>query len=141
MIGRAIVHVGWLLVLPFGLCNLAYWARRDIKGETETPELWHSGDGAGLIRVFALLQTLFYTVGLLAVSVHLIGIECFPVAEEGQPTEICAALPGFLNFLVDLTPNARAALLAIVPIAVILFLYVVSRRARSGFHPLTSSRR
>jgi hypothetical protein len=138
VIGRAIVHVGWLLVLPFGLCNLAYWARRDIKGEIETPELWHSGDGAGLIRVFALLQTLFYTVGLLAVSVHLIGSECFPAPEEGQPIEVCAALPGFLNFLVDLTPNARAALLAVVPIAVILFLYVVSRRARSGFHPLTS---
>ena len=138
VIGRAIVHVGWLLVLPFGLCNLAYWARRDIKGEIETPELWHSGDGAGLIRVFALLQTLFYTVGLLAVSVHLVGSECFPVPQEGQPTEVCAALPGFLNFLVDLTPNARAALLAVVPIAVILFLYVVSRRARSGFHPLTS---
>lgn len=97
MIGRAIVHVGWLLVLPFGLCNLAYWARRDIKGEIETPELWHSGDGAGLIRVFALLQNLFYTVGLLAVSVHLIGIECFPVAKPGQPTEVCAALPLFLN--------------------------------------------
>jgi hypothetical protein len=138
VIGRAIVHLGWLLVLPFGLCNLAYWARRDIKGEKETPELWRSGPGAGLIRVFALLQTLFYTVGLLAVSVHLIGIECFPRPADGEPVEVCAALPGFLDFLVDLTPNARAALLAIVPIGVILFLYIVSRRARSGFHPLTS---
>ncbi|MFE7844258.1 hypothetical protein ACFUTX_03570 [Microbacterium sp. NPDC057407] len=138
LVGRVIVHIGWLLVLPFGLCNLAYWARRDIKGEVETPELWHSGDGAGLIRVFALLQTLFYTVGLLAVSVHLIGIQCFPAPEDDGPVEVCAALPGFLNFLVDLTPNARAALLAVVPIAVILFLYVVSRRARAGFHPLTS---
>ena len=27
-IGRVLVHLGWLLVLPFALCNLAYWTRR-----------------------------------------------------------------------------------------------------------------
>lgn len=138
VISRTLVHLGWLLVLPFGLCNLAYWARRDIKGEGETPQLWRSGQGAGLIRIFALLQTLFYTIGLLAVSVHMVALGCFPRHAAGAPVEVCAALPPFLDFLAGLTPAGRAALLAILPIAVILLLYAVSRRARSGFHPETS---
>lgn len=138
VVSRALVHLGWLLVLPFGLCNLAYWARRDIKGEGETPQLWRSGQGAGLIRVFALLQTLFYTIGLMAVSVHMVALGCFPRHATDGPAEICAALPSFLDLLADVTPAARAALLAIVPIAVILLLYAVSWRARSGFHPETS---
>lgn len=138
VIGRSIVHVGWLLVLPFGLCNLAYWARRRINGEGEHPKIWLGGDGAGLIRVFALLQTLFYTVGLLAVFVHLIAAECFPTPARGEPQEVCAVLPTWLDFLAAWTPNARAALLSLAPIAVILFLYIVSRRARADFHPETA---
>src|SRR5688572_21181504 len=43
LVGRAFVHVGWLFVLPFGLCNLAYWARRDIKGTDEDPNWWAGG--------------------------------------------------------------------------------------------------
>ena len=35
LIGRAFVHLGWLFILPFALCNLAYWSRRSIPGPTE----------------------------------------------------------------------------------------------------------
>lgn len=131
LVGRAIVHLGWLLVLPFGLCNLAYWARRDIKGQHE-PRRWKAGgDGAAMVRIFALLQTLFYTIGLVTVSVYLIGLQCYNPAK----LTACAALPQWLDFLAQWSPTARAALLSILPIAVIFLIYVIGLRARGNFHP------
>ncbi|MET0844376.1 MAG: hypothetical protein ABWY23_11025, partial [Mycetocola sp.] len=164
LIGRAIVHLGWLFVLPFGLCNLAYWARRDIKGADEGEAaaqekeaskekqaekkkgagrkkrrdkdrrgdrtLWAGGDGAVLIRIFALLQTLFYMVGFLTVFVHLIGLQCFRAAEG----EACAVLPRSLDFLGEWSSTARSALFSIVPILVILLIYIIGLRARGMFN-------
>ncbi|WP_411721936.1 hypothetical protein [Mycetocola sp.] len=141
LIGRAVVHVGWLFVLPFGLCNLAYWARRDIKGTDEEPKWWAGGDGAVTIRVFALLQTLFYTVGFLTVFVHLMGLQCFQAFTRGEDTPeylACAPLPGWLDFLAAWSPVARAALFSIAPIAVTLLIYMVSLRARGMFNPQMS---
>ncbi|MET0843786.1 MAG: hypothetical protein ABWY23_08040 [Mycetocola sp.] len=141
LIGRAVVHVGWLFVLPFGLCNLAYWARRDIKGTDEDPKWWAGGDGAVILRVFALLQTLFYTVGFLTVSVHLMGLQCFQATSGRDGTlryHACAALPGWLDFLAEWSPIGRAALFSIAPIAVTLLIYMISSRARGMFNPQSS---
>ncbi|MGR0219544.1 hypothetical protein [Agromyces sp. ZXT2-6] len=133
VIGRAFVHLAWLLVLPFGLCNLAYWGRRDIKGADEAQRIWEGGDGARAIRVFALLQTLFYATGLLTVGVNLVALGCFPT--NGR---VCAALPGFMDGLASWSPVSRSALLAIVPVAVLLLLYLVGLRARGSFDPARS---
>jgi hypothetical protein len=138
LIGRAIVHVAWLFVLPFGLCNLAYWARRDIKGEVEDGRWWAGGDGAITIRLFALLQTLFYMVGFMTVFVYLVSLQCFEPSTDETPATTCAALPGWLDFLAAWTPTARAAILSIVPIAIILLIYFVSNRARRLFNPASS---
>lgn len=138
LIGRAIVHLAWLLVLPFGLCNVAYWMRRDIKGAGEHPRWWVGGDGAAMVRIFALLQTLFYTVGLVTVAVYLVGLQCFRPTRAGGTGLACAALPGWLDFLVDWSPTARAALTSIVAVAVIVLVYVIGLRARGNFHPDTS---
>lgn len=141
LIGRAIVHVCWLFVLPFGLCNLAYWARRDIKGTDENPQWWAGGDGAVAVRIFALLQTLFYVVGFLTVFVYLMGLQCFRSvdAPDGGTTYLaCAALPGWLDFLAAWNPTARAALFSLAPIAVILLIFIIGRRARGPFNPQQS---
>lgn len=140
LVGRAFVHVGWLFVLPFGLCNLAYWARRDIKGTDEDPNWWAGGDGAIAIRIFALMQTLFYTVGFLTVFVQLMGLQCFRTIESDgvSARQTCAALPTWLDFLSDWSPVARAALFSVVPIAIILLIYIIGLRARGMFNPQRS---
>lgn len=141
LIGRAIVHVCWLFVLPFGLCNLAYWARRDIKGADENPQWWAGGDGAVAVRIFALVQTLFYAVGFLTVFVYLMGLQCFRAVEtaDGGTTYLaCAALPNWLDFLAGWNPTARAALFSLAPIAVILLIFIIGRRARGPFNPQQS---
>ncbi|MET0933328.1 MAG: hypothetical protein ABWX56_06405 [Mycetocola sp.] len=141
LIGRAVVHVGWLFVLPFGLCNLAYWARRDIKGADENPKWWAGGDGAVMIRVFALVQTLFYTVGFLTVFVHLLGLQCFQAVVDDDGTlrhQTCAVLPGWFDVVAEWSPISRAALFSIAPIAVTLLIYMISLRARGMFNPQSS---
>lgn len=138
VINRAIVHLLWLLVLPFGLCNLAYWARRDIKGSDEGGKWWAGGDGAALVRIFALLQTLFYMIGLVTVFVYLIGLQCFrPLGKDETGTAIraCAGLPQWLDFLSDMSATGRSALLGLVPIALILLIYVIGLRARGDYLP------
>lgn len=137
LIGRAVVHVSWLLVLPFGLCNLAYWARRDIFGEDEQRRIWEGGDGASAIRVFAFLQTVFYVIGLLVVSVHLMALECFSRAPDGQ-VQVCAALPEFMDGVAQWSPVARSALFGLVPVLVLVLVYLVGRRARGSFDPVRS---
>ncbi len=141
LVGRAIVHVSWLFVLPFGLCNLAYWARRDIKGADEEPKWWAGGDGAVMVRIFALLQTLFYTVGFLTVFVHLMALQCFrsvTTTAGAVVYQTCAALPRWLDFLAEWSPTARAALFSVVPIVVILLIYMIGLRARGMFNPQSS---
>jgi hypothetical protein len=141
LVGRAFVHVGWLFVLPFGLCNLAYWARRDIKGTNEARTWWAGGDGAIAVRVFALLQTLFYTVGFLTVFVHLVGLQCFRavITEDGGTEYLaCASLPSWLDFLALWSPISRAALFSIGPVAVILLIFLIGLRARGQFNPKRS---
>ncbi|WP_344369780.1 hypothetical protein [Agromyces tropicus] len=130
LIGRAFVHVAWLLVLPFGLCNLAYWGRRDIKGAEEHEKIWDGGAGALMIRVFGVLQTLFYAAGMLAVSVNLVALQCFPA-----PDRTCAVLPAWMAGLGEWSPIARSALLGLAPVAVVLLIYVVGSRARGSFNP------
>ncbi|MRG60275.1 hypothetical protein GE115_10405 [Agromyces sp. CFH 90414] len=129
VVGRAFVHVGWLFVLPFGLCNLAYWARRQIPGEEASSPWWDGGPGAIAIRMFAVLQTLFYVVAFMSVSVDLVAVQCL---RDRQP---CAALPGWLDGLADLGPLQRSAVLSLVPIVLMLVIYLVGLRARGRFDP------
>ena len=65
------VQLAWLLILPFGLCNTAYWMRR-IPDQPDVGE-WRAGRGAAPIRVFALGLTLLYVCALASVAFDLVG--------------------------------------------------------------------
>ena len=154
LIGRAIVHLSWLFVLPFGLTNLAYWTRRNIPGDQPPPrELsgdaaraavagadgatvarprWNAGVGAVWIRWFGLLQTLFYTAGFMSVSVDLVAVQCY---RTGDPELVCAALPEWFDAFVGMTPIGRSALFSILPVIVMLFIYLIGLRVRGTFEP------
>ncbi|WP_127794996.1 hypothetical protein [Agromyces sp. LHK192] len=131
VIGRAFVHLGWLFVLPFGLCNLAYWARRNIPGEERASRWWDGGPGAIGVRMFALLQTLFYVAAFMSVSVDLIAMQCL---DDQTP---CAALPSWFDTFARLEALPRAALFSTVPILLIVLIYLIGLRARGSFDPNT----
>jgi hypothetical protein len=122
LIGQFVVHLGWLLILPFGLCNVAYWTQRI------RPQTIHNGwvveRSAALIRMFALALTLLYAAALASVSLDLIGVQCFP------PEGVCTQLPTVFDLLASMRRGPRLALLSLLPIGVMLLLYVVARRGR-----------
>ncbi|WP_350347620.1 hypothetical protein ABIQ69_13395 [Agromyces sp. G08B096] len=124
VIGRVFVHLGWLFILPFGLCNIAYWTRRIPVPERADEAAWAAGRGAAMLRLFGLVLTLIYVTAFLSVAVDLIAVQCY---RDGR---VCAALPAWLDGLGDLDRGARAALLSVVPIAAMLVIYLVSRTGR-----------
>jgi hypothetical protein len=127
-IGRAVVHVGWFLLLPFALANLAYWTRWIGPQTSAGSKSWDGDAGAATVRVFGLLLTLIAVTAFCSVAIDLVAIQCF----RGG-TQVCAALPATFDGLRELDRDSRAALLGLAPIATILVLYVIGRRGRLRF--------
>ena len=94
--------------------------------------MWVGGPGATWIRIFALLQTLFYTTGFMSVAVDLIAVQCF----NDDPRLVCAALPQWIDGLETWSRIARSALLSIAPILLLALIYLDRparpRRVRPG---------
>lgn len=126
-IGQLFVQLAWLLLAPFGLANTAYWTRR-IPTQRPGGE-WQSGVGGASLRIFALGLTLLYVCALGSVSLDL-GVQC----ANGTA---CTALPGGFHDFFSGAPlswrGPQLALLSLVPIAGMLLLFLVSRRARTRY--------
>ncbi|WP_348789454.1 hypothetical protein [Leifsonia sp. NPDC080035] len=120
------VQLAWLLILPFGLCNTAYWTRR-IPDQPDIGE-WRAGRGAAPIRVFALGLTLLYVCALASVAFDLLGSQCLLASAtcSGLPSSVHDALVALgLDYR-----GFRLAALSLLPVAGILVLFLVSHAAR-----------
>ncbi|OJX80315.1 MAG: hypothetical protein BGO91_08455 [Leifsonia sp. 71-9] len=129
IVGQFFVQLAWLLILPFGLCNTAYWTRR-IPRQTVAGE-WRAGRGAAALRVFALCLTLLYVCALASVSLDLIGSQCL------AGTASCPSMPGWLNDFFALPDfdrrGIRLAMLSLVPVLGVVVLLLVSHTARTRY--------
>lgn len=127
-VGQFFVQIAWLLLLPFGLANAAYWARK-VPAQNDTNE-WRAGPGASSLRVFALGLTLLYVCALASVSLDLVGSQCLGAGRA------CPALSTAVTaFFQSVAPQrgARLAILALVPIAGVVVLFLVSHHARMRY--------
>jgi hypothetical protein len=129
IVGQFFVQLAWLLILPFGLCNTAYWTREvpDQKGGGE----WRAGRGAASLRVFALGLTLLYVCALASVSLDLIGTQCLGSGAA------CPSLPGWVGDFFGTgffsARGARLALMSLVPVLGVLLLFALSHSARMRY--------
>lgn len=130
MIGQVFVHLGWFLILPFGLCNVAYWARRI--PPQKLAHAWFGGAGTAHLRLFALGLTLFYVTALSSVALDLIGAQCF------RAQYVCAQVPAAFEVLPADNRGLRLSILALLPLAVITIMFVISHRARVRYEPTIS---
>ncbi len=123
-VGQLFVQLAWLLLAPFGLANTAYWTRR-IPTQRPGGE-WDAGVGGASLRIFAVGLTLLYVCALGSVSLDL-GVQCI----NGTA---CTALPTGITGFFSMPPlswrGPQLSILSLIPIAGILLLFLVSRRAR-----------
>lgn len=132
-IGRivgAIARIGWALLIPFGLVNVAYWSRRFDDGpdpdQRSGRDGWRHGRGAASLRIAGLMMTLLLAVSATSIALDLIGVQCY----ASDSTRLCTNLPSQLDFLGSLTQSRRLAVLSVVPVLLILGLAMLSAVTR-----------
>ncbi len=113
----------WLLLLPFALCNLAYWARLTLGRDTLESRL-----AAAAVRTASLLVTVFFTVIATTVFVDLIGWQCY---RGGSPA--CPGVPSFFDFLGNRTAGQRLAISTLGPLLFVGVLYLLSNRTLARY--------
>ncbi len=106
----------WLVLLPFALANLSYWARLQL-AENKGGARW----GARATRLGALLLTVFFVLTPCLVGIDLVSWQCYRGGSPG------CSLPGALDFLARMRAGQRLAMGCLVPLAVIALLWVLSR--------------
>ncbi len=124
-------RVLWLLLLPFALANLAYWARLQV-GENSGRARW----GARAVRLSAVLLTVFAVLTPCVVAVDMVAWQCF----RGNSTG-CTALPGVLDFMAALTASQRLAVGSLAPLSAVLVLFVLSRQTIGRYEAVAQAPR
>lgn len=129
-------RVGWTLLLPFGLINVAYWTRKFDRGPQQTPAETGAWTAASL-RVAGLLTTLMMAVTATVITLDLIAVQCYvdlTTNAAGQqvfdPTRVCTVLPSWLDFLTGMGQARRLAVLSLVPVLLIVALLGLSIATR-----------
>ncbi|MGV4986534.1 hypothetical protein ACVB8X_31560 [Streptomyces sp. NRAIS4] len=124
----------WLLLLPFMVVNLAHWMRPAAAGRHRTVRLYGL-----LVRLAALTLTVLLVAAACEVALDLVAWQCAGL----QP---CADRHPWLTFLVPQAspapgahgawwslPGRRLALAALVPTALTVLLWYLSRRTWSAY--------
>lgn len=119
----------WMLLLPFTLINVAYWARpARPRGITS----WAADAFVGIVcRLLALTLTATLMLGVAGVTMDLVAWQCLSAGTDGagkgctaswrQPFNLVAELP--------LTPYHRLAFGALAPLLVLGVLWLASYRS------------
>ncbi|MEN0129502.1 MAG: hypothetical protein AAGC49_08675 [Brevundimonas sp.] len=132
-----IIRVLWVLIVPFGLANVAYWSR-----DAEEPTGRRSSAAGGLVRLFGLALTLLWVATAATVSLGIVGAQCYgprstlTVDVPGQGSTsvdyvmTCSALPDQLESWARWSAGSRTAVLAVLAALAVLALAAVGSTGR-----------
>ncbi|MFI2486300.1 hypothetical protein ACH47X_05290 [Promicromonospora kroppenstedtii] len=146
-VGTVAVRLLWAAMVPFGLVNAAYWARRipapDPAAHRRTPPAGQTGPGPGLrpeataalTRVFSLGLTLLFVSAVATVALSVIGTRCIGLATPGPDSvvPVCARIPSALYGLARLDVGDRLALLSLAPVLLVAILVAVAHSGQVRF--------
>ena len=140
VLANVLGRIGWALLLPFGLANVAYWARKlpdDSNPETATSKKtvwWNAGRGAASTRLFGLGLTVLLVLAVCEVAIDLYAIQC------SLPRVSCKRLPEFLDVLGDPAPHIRVLAASAVPVLLLFGLMALTSLSRSRYEMSTMRR-
>lgn len=120
-------RAGWMLLLPLGLANVAYWSRRLLG-----PGRY--GRGARSVRVFGLALSLLVVTAAAAVALDVVGTQCF-----GADGVVCSNLPTWATWLGELSWSERLVVLSAVPVGALLVLSWLATGSRVKYEHVTSA--
>ncbi|MGZ3146986.1 hypothetical protein ACVDFE_34335 [Lentzea chajnantorensis] len=139
-------RVGWALLLPFGLANVAYWSREIPRTWTEDDELtdvekaaggtaaeaakgtwWNAGRGAASTRLFGLGLTVLLVLSVGVAVVDLYAVQC------SLADTTCRRLPEWLDLLGDPAQHVRVLAASAVPVALLFGLLLLTSLSRSRY--------
>ncbi|MEU4385834.1 hypothetical protein [Promicromonospora sp. NPDC023805] len=159
VIGTVAVRLLWAAMIPFGLANAAYWARRIPAPEVGAHESGTTAPGASgsstheprtrrpasgtlrpeataaLTRVFALGLTLLFVSAVATVALSVIGTRCIGLATAAPDSvvPVCARIPSALYGLARMDVGDRLALLSLVPVLLVTVLVLVAHSGQVRF--------
>ena len=147
-VSRAFIRIGWVLLLPFGLCNVAYWSRRLRGGEEPALAQAAAAGGvssrssAGMTRLFGLALTLLSVFTACEVAMDLIATQCYGNVEVGgvprSNVQLCENLPSWFDLL-RREPPVRLVIASVVPLLILVGLYYLSAVSRFRYERVTSA--
>lgn len=123
----AVSRAGWMLLVPLGLANVAYWSRH-LVGPGQY------GRGARSVRLFALGLSLLLVTSVSAVALDVVATQC--VGPDGV---LCPALPSWLTWLGGFSWSERLVLLSVAPVAALLVLNWLATGSRVRYEHVTSA--
>ncbi len=119
----------WLLLLPFALVNLAYWARLEL-GRDSGQARW----GARAVRVSGLLLTVFFILTPCVLAIDLGAWQCYRYGVPG-----CSRIPDQLDFLGGWEPGQRLALATLLPMAAVAMLWLLSKTSMARYESVSDA--
>ncbi|MDM7830969.1 proline dehydrogenase family protein [Cellulomonas edaphi] len=142
-VGRAsglvagVIRALWVLIIPFGLANVAYWSR----DADEPSGIRRPSAAGGLVRMFGLVLTLLWVATAATVALGIVGAQCYgprttlDVAVPGGVASVdyvqtCTALPDQLDSWARWSSGSRTAVLAVLAAAAVLTLAAVGSTGR-----------
>lgn len=115
-------RVAWLAVLPLGVANAAYWARRLVPDVPGSPQRRYGRGNAG-VRLFCLGLTLLLVTAVQTVALDLLATRCLE-----EPWR-CTRLPAWLAGLGSFTWTQQLAVMSLLPLGVLVVLQWVAAGA------------
>jgi hypothetical protein len=142
VLGRVVAglgRLGWALLLPFGLVNIAYWTRRLDTSPDVAPRPPGVGRGASMTRIFGLLLTLLIVVATCELALDLLAVQCFTPDSVAAPQRriLCTQLPSVVDQLARASVGQRLALFSLVPVALVLGLRLLGGLSAGRYEAVT----
>ncbi|MDX8030734.1 hypothetical protein SK803_10960 [Lentzea sp. BCCO 10_0856] len=138
VLANVLGRIGWALLLPFGLANVAYWSRKlpdDSMPTTKHMVWWNAGRGAASTRLFGLGLTVLLVLSVCEVAIDIYAIQC------SLPGTTCKRLPEFLDLLGDPARHIRVLAASAVPVLLLLGLLALTSLSRSRYEGTTMRRK